>query len=146
MIQKKSFQSSLTPEEIKDRLRDYTLVPTPEVTNIPIGTNISYYTVDPTTKEKKFRIGGILESVDSKLRYIKLQNGGAKWSVQLGNSILYKKMNNDEYVDSIKRTIAEKFEQQIHELKTQNDYLKRKMVDYIQLKKENEMLKSKNSK
>ena len=67
-----------------------------------MNTHIRYYTKDRENPngEMKFRLGGFLSKIDEYHRYVILKNAkNVSWSVDLKNSILYKKINCEDYFD-----------------------------------------------
>ena len=85
-------QDNLTKDEIKQKLEGYIALKTKEDKKIlleltPYKIWIRYYNI--TTKQ--FRVGGLLQKVDSKLRYIKLinTNDNIIWSVQVKDNIIF---------------------------------------------------------
>jgi hypothetical protein len=90
----KTFQETLSNEDIKLQLKDYKKIE--DITTVSIGTHIKYFNIDTTTKQSKFRMGGILQKIDPQGRFITLSNGTLNWSVQLTSSILYQKLTDNE--------------------------------------------------
>ena len=121
-------QDKLTAVEIKEKLEDYVQIK--NFDNVLLNTHIRYFTkVKKNKKVKKvFRLGGFLKNKNNKDLYVVLTNGKASWSVQVKDSIFFRKLNLDE--------IKEQYEDEIDELKYQ---LKK-------YKKENKRLREKLSK
>lgn len=120
------YQEKLTKDEIKQKLKDY--IPVEDITKLPVGIHIRYFSINPKTKEKKFRTGGFVSRIDSKYRYIILRNDINKsWSVQLKDSILFQKMTSEEIRDQIKDQLKQKYgkyKEQVKILKEENRKLK----------------------
>ena len=83
-----------------------------------------YFTFNPKTGEKQFRLGGFLSKIDPEMKYVILQNGSFSWSVQLSGTVFFKKMSFTELKDELKEKIYKKFEKQINNLKKENFKLK----------------------
>jgi hypothetical protein len=125
---KTTIQEKLTQQEIEEKLEDYTEVE--DINKVPINTHIRYYTLKKDVNGKMtkvFRLGGQLKNKDNSDKYIILGNGKVTWSVQMKNTILYRKMKMDE--------IKDEYEMIIQDLK--NEILK--------IKKEKKNKKSKNN-
>ena len=126
----KSYQETLTSDEIKEYLKEYKLIE--NIDDVDLNKHIRYFDVDPKTKEKKFRLGGTYNKKDKENRYIILSNGNYSWSIQLDRVILFEKLNTKDIIDI--------YENKIKKLKNNNQIL-------VEEKKylENENLKLKNS-
>jgi hypothetical protein len=122
----KSYQSTLSDVDIAKKLTDYTKIKSPEVYKIPLGTHIRYFTVNPKTGEKEFRLGGTLNKLGDNNQYIVLSNGTFSWSVQLANSIIYKKLS----INELKETVKEDTKKEMTDLQKENKELK-KMIKQI---------------
>jgi len=99
---KKTFTDKLTKEEIEEKLEDYKKVD--DIYKVPLGTHIRYFTVSKGVK--KFRTGGLLHRNDGLPDYVICNNGRNTWSVQVKNTIFFRKMTikeiKKEYKDHIK--------------------------------------------
>jgi len=119
---KTTFQETLSKEEIEEKLKDYIKVE--DINKVPLNTHIRYFQVDEKTNDKVFRLGGFLINKDNSDKYIVLGNGSQSWSVQISNSILYKKKSVDdmklEYDEIIKN-----MQKKIDKYKTENKELKK---------------------
>jgi len=78
------------------------------IMNIPLGTHVRYFsTVD---NKKLFRRGGFLKLNNGLPKYVILSNGKNDWSVQVKNTVFYKKMSikeiKEEYEDYIEELLA----------------------------------------
>jgi hypothetical protein len=112
----KTFQESLSPNEIKEKLENYKRVD--EIEGIPLNTHIRYFTNDKKTGKKHFRLGGFLTKLDKE--YIVLSNGKLSWSVQKNNSIFFAKISNN----TISPKEIEKYDEKIQNLIEENKRLK----------------------
>jgi hypothetical protein len=86
-----TYTDTLTKEQIDEFLIDYEAVNNYD--EILLGSHIRYFIIDKENKENKFRLGGTVLKKNIEDGYIMLESGNLKWSVQLNNSILFKKIN-----------------------------------------------------
>jgi hypothetical protein len=121
---KKSYQDSLSPDVIKEKLEEYKQVE--DINAISLNTHLRYFTIDPKTNKKQFRLGGFLTKIDKD--YVILANGKLSWSVQINNTIFFQKLSfsdmKDELVKDITKKISKKYEKDIEELTIENKKLK----------------------
>jgi hypothetical protein len=125
-----TYQESLSDIDIAKKLEDYSRVKPSEVYKIPIGTHIRYFTINPKTGEKQFRLGGNLTKFGENGEYIVCSNGTFSWSVQLSNSIIYKKLSIAELKENTKKNIIDDSKKEMAELIKENKELK-KMIKEI---------------
>jgi hypothetical protein len=118
----KSYQEKLSPNEIKKKLEEYSQVD--DITNVPLGTHVRYFTINTKTGDKQFRLGGFLAKIDSKLQYVICQNGTLSWSVQIKNSVFFRKMSFSDMKEELIEKISKKYEDKIQKLKLENKKLK----------------------
>jgi hypothetical protein len=116
----KSYQDSLTPAEIKKKLEEYQQVD--DIIDVKIGTHLRYFTFNPSTGKKQFRLGGFLSKIDEK--YVVLNNGEFSWSVQLDKSVFFKKLSFSELKEELTEKISKKYEKRIIKLTEENEQLK----------------------
>lgn len=121
-----TYQSKLSDTDIAKKLENYSRVKTSDIFKIPIGTHIRYFAINPKTGEKQFRMGGNLSKYGENGEYIVCSNGTYSWSVQLSNSIIYKKLSTNE----LKENIEFESRKEISELIKENKDLK-KMIKEI---------------
>jgi hypothetical protein len=120
-----TYTQQLSEAEIKKKLEDYTRVKKEEVPSIPLNTHIRYFSINPKTGEKQFRMGGMLTKHDPNNQYIVCSNGTLSWSVQIANSIFYKKMTNNEYKEHIQTEVQDSVQDQLEVLIKENKELKK---------------------
>ena len=65
---KKSYQESLSPDEIKKKLEEYKQVE--DITKLPLNTHLRYFTINPKNGEKQFRLGGALSKFGDNNEYV----------------------------------------------------------------------------
>jgi hypothetical protein len=122
-----SYQSTLTTEDIKKKLENYVQVKTEDILKIPILTHIRYFSLNPKTGNREFRLGGIVTKFDPNGKYLVCSNGKLSWSVQLEGITIYKKLSNDELLQQTNEIIQ----------KTQQEA----MIENKKLERENRKLK-----
>lgn len=136
-----SYQNNLSPKEIKEKLEEYKRVD--DITSIALNTHLRYFTINPKTGEKQFRLGGFLTKIDSTKGYLILSNGQLSWSVQIANTIFFKKMTFQELKKELVEDIGKVYMDEMNKLKEEN----RKLKDALKnVKKEFEKKSSKSSK
>jgi hypothetical protein len=151
-----TYQDNLTKLQIKEQLKDYKEIN--DITMLSIGCHVRYFSTDPKTKKKLFRLGGSINKIDPEYRFIILTNGTISWSVQIANTSFWKKLTESEYKEELKEEIrkeimteepdnkpTQKLEKENLELKKElKDLSKRNDKLAEQLKKiENEIKKNK---
>ena len=149
---KKTYQEGLTNQEIKEKLKDYKQVS--DIKTVSIGTHIRYFHVDPATNKRIFRLGGTLTKIDPEGRFIMLSNGTITWSVQILNTVFWKKMTEDEIKEEIKEEIKKELmtegnidhslKEENHELKKEIKKLKKKLEEFEELEKNYKNMVKKN--
>jgi hypothetical protein len=89
-------QATFSDKDIKERLKGFSFVEDYE--DVKLGMSIRYFRIDPDSKEKQFRMGGIITFIDPDKRFIQLKNPSSNlrnlkpFSVQLnGMNELYMK-------------------------------------------------------
>jgi len=120
----KTYQSTLTKEDITKKLDGYIRVEASKLYKVPLNTHIRYFVVNPKTNEKQFRLGGFLTKLGDNNEYIILSNGNYSWSVQLSNTIFYKKMSNNELKEHIVTEIDDEIKNKMDKLVKENKELK----------------------
>ena len=70
---KKTYQEKLSPKEIKEKLLEYVQVD--DITTVPLNTHVRYFSFNPKTGEKLFRLGGFLTRKELDDPYVILSNG-----------------------------------------------------------------------
>tara|TARA_Y100000590_G_C15698035_1_gene1005865 strand:+ start:891 stop:1325 length:435 start_codon:yes stop_codon:yes gene_type:complete len=116
----KSYQESLSPAEIKKKLEEYQQVD--EIDDVKIGTHLRYFTFNPSTGKKQFRLGGFLSKTDKD--YIVMNNGEFSWSVQKDKTVFFKKLTFGDLKEELVEKISKKYEKKIIELTEENIKLK----------------------
>jgi len=136
-----SYQNNLSPKEIKEKLEEYKRVE--DIKTISLNTHLRYFSINPKTGEKQFRLGGFLTKIDATKGYVVLSNGQLSWSVQLANTIFFKKMTFQELKKELVEDIGKVYMDEINNLKNENKKLKDTLK---KVKKELEKKSSKSSK
>ena len=140
---KKTFQDTLTKEDIEEKLKDYKKVE--DITKVLIGSHIRYFLNDLKTKKPMFRLGGFLTKFGEDYKYLVLSNRENSWSVQLnGNNEFWVKINSKEMQEQIQteleEVIGDKYKKKYEDMKNQTDYVIKMLKDQ---QKENDKLKKK---
>uniref|UniRef100_A0A6C0H7L7 Uncharacterized protein n=1 Tax=viral metagenome TaxID=1070528 RepID=A0A6C0H7L7_9ZZZZ len=139
-----TYQERLTNTDIKEKLKDYIIVE--DINNVEIGTHLRYFIYDNISKTKKFRLGGNLCKIDNLGRFLTLTNGHIKWSVQIPNTIFYKKLSNEEYKEELKKEIMTELESDNNDLIKAKKLIKNLNIKIKNLIEENIILKKNNDK
>ena len=92
----KTFQESLTDDDIHILLEYYEQIN--NIHELKPGLLIRYYKISNENNKitKLFRIGGTIIKIDFDKQYIIVSNGKINWSVQIENSIFYRKITYDD--------------------------------------------------
>jgi len=134
-----TYQQNLTKQQIKEQLKNYKEVN--DITMLSIGCHVRYFSTDPKTKKKVFRLGGTVNKIDPEYRFIILTNGTVSWSVQIANTNFWKQMTESEYKEELKEEIRK-------EIMTEDGENNSQMLEKenMELKKELKELSKKNDK
>lgn len=135
-----TYQQTLSNQEIKEKLKEYKKVD--DIRKVCIGTHCRYFTYDPKTKEKLFRLGGNINKIDPEGRFVVLSNGTLSWSVQIAGTLFYQKMTESEYKDELKKEIKKEVMTEMNDgddetadMKKQIKMLAKKLEGYQELEK-----------
>ena len=102
----KTYQDSLSSDDIKEKLKEYKRVN--DIRKVIIGTHIRYFTKNKDTKTNVFRLGGFLSKFGEDYKYIILSNGTVSWSVQInGLNDIWAKMNSKEILKTAETEVEE---------------------------------------
>ena len=108
---KKTFQESMSGDEIKEKLKEYKKIS--DIKKVIIGTHIRYFTKDKDTKANVFRLGGFLTKFGDDYKYVILSNGSISWSVQNNSSNeFWAKMNSKEILQTAETEVEDKNKEQ----------------------------------
>ena len=130
-----TYQDKLTKQQIKEQLKDYKEVN--DITMLSIGCHVRYFSIDPTTKNKLFRLGGTVNKIDPEYRFIILSNGTVSWSVQIQNTIFWKKLTESELKEEIKQEVrkeimeTETSSKESLKLERENSELKKELKEIL---------------
>lgn len=117
---KKSYQDNLSPADIKQKLEEYTQVE--DIKKVPLNSHLRYFSFNPKTGKKQFRLGGFLTKIDKE--YVVLSNGSLSWSVQIKNTVFFQKLTFSELKEELTQKISSKYEKKIKKLMEENEKLK----------------------
>jgi hypothetical protein len=99
-----TYTDQLSKEEIQEKLADYSKVE--DIYKVPLGVHLRYFV--KKDGQMLFRMGGQLFKNNGLPEYVILKSGtNAQWSVQVKDTIFYRKMTlveiKQEYEDIIKK-------------------------------------------
>jgi hypothetical protein len=97
----KTYQKSLSDIDIAKKLEDYIKVKSNDIFQIPLNTHVRYFSTNPKTGQKEFRLGGVITKFGDNGEYVVLSNGKLSWSVQIKNTIFYKKLTLNEIKEKV---------------------------------------------
>jgi hypothetical protein len=121
----KTYQSTLSGGDISKKLEGYSRIEGNKVNQLSINTHLRYFTVNPKNNQKEFRLGGYLTKVGDNNEYIILSNGNFSWSVQIANTIFYKKLKLDEYKEQVVLEVDDSIKKKMDLLLKENKDLKK---------------------
>jgi hypothetical protein len=100
----KTYTDNLSKEDIEKKLEDYKKVD--DITKVPLDTHLRYFIKQGD--KLVFRMGGNLK-INTKLpEYVILKNAvGKEWSVQVKDTIFFKKMSISEIKEEYEKIIDE---------------------------------------
>lgn len=116
----KSYQEKLSPDEIKKKLEEYKQID--DIKEVSLNSHLRYFSFNPKTGEKQFRLGGFLTKIDKD--YVILSNGNFSWSVQIKDSVFFQKLTFQELKEELKEEISLKYKNKISKLVEENNNLK----------------------
>ena len=129
-----TFTESLSKEEIKNLLEDYDQITS--INELEKGTHVRYFSKLEDDKYK-FRMGGIIIIIKDK--YVIISNGKLKWSVQIKDTIFFKKKSLSKIKDDHKNEKM-KYEKIIDNQNKKIEELEKKLqqqkLEYLLLKKQ----------
>jgi hypothetical protein len=99
-----TYTDQLSKEEIQEKLADYSKVE--DIYKVPLGVHLRYFV--KKDGQMLFRMGGQLFKNNGLPEYVILKSGtNAQWSVQVKDTVFYRKMTlaeiKQEYEDIIKK-------------------------------------------
>ncbi len=116
-----TIQEQYTKEDIAKKLQGYKKID--NIEDIAVDTHIRYIIKDKETDEYKFRTGGFLKRKDNADKYIILSNGTKTWTVQVKDTIFFRKMSHEEEIQEIE----DYYEDEIKKLKKEIKKLKKEL-------------------
>jgi hypothetical protein len=118
-----TYTDQLSKEQIEERLEDYAKVD--DIYKVPLGVHLRYFINQ--NGEMRFRMGGQLYKNTGLPDYVILNSGTVQWSVQVKDSIFYRKMTlgeiKNEYQNIIDDLIQKnkKLKEEIKKLTEKNN-------------------------
>lgn len=122
-----TYTDKLSKKEIESLLLDYEKVD--NLKDVPIGTHIRYF--ENKDDELKFRTGGILTIKSGLPKYCILKNGKLSWSVQIANTIFFRRITIKEVKEEYEKILVQK-DNELNELRFLIRDLKKKIKSYEQ--------------
>lgn len=120
---KTTYTDQLSKEQIEEKLEDYTKVE--DISKVPLGVHMRYFS--NVGGKMLFRMGGQLKQNTGLPDYVMLSNGTAKpWSVQVKDTIFYRKMTINE-IKSEYQKVIDKLVEKNKKLKEENKKLKEEL-------------------
>ena len=102
-----TYTDQLSKEEIQDKLADYSRVD--DIYKVPLGVHLRYFI--KKDGQMLFRMGGQLFKNNGLPDYVILKSGNnAQWSVQIKDTIFYRKMTSTEIKEEYEEIIKKKNE------------------------------------
>jgi hypothetical protein len=98
-----TYTDQLSKEQIEKKLEDYKKVE--DIMKVPLGVHLRYFS--DVNGKLAFRMGGQLHKNTGLPEYVILSNGTAQWSVQVKNTIFYRKMVLQEIKEEYEKIILE---------------------------------------
>jgi len=116
-----TYTDQLSKEQIEKKLEDYKKVD--DIMKVPLGVHLRYFS--DVNGKLAFRMGGQLHKNTGLPDYVILSNGKTQWSVQVKNTIFYRKMVLQEIKEEYEKIILE-HKEKIKKLKDEIKLLKNK--------------------
>lgn len=120
---KVTYQEKLTADEIAEKLQGYVKVD--DIADVPVGTHIRYFKINPDGSQM-FRMGGLLQNKLNADKYVMLSNGKNTWSVQVKDTVFFRKMSHKEEIEALRAHYEKELEKK--------DAVISKLKKYIQAK------------
>jgi hypothetical protein len=115
-----TYTDQLSKEQIEKKLEDYKKVD--DIMKVPLGVHLRYFS--DVGGKLAFRMGGQLHKNTGLPDYVILSNGKTQWSVQVKNTIFYRKMVLQEIKEEYEKIILE-HKEKIKKLKDEIKTLKK---------------------
>jgi hypothetical protein len=113
----KTYTDRLDDDDIEDKLSDYVKVD--DIMTVNTHAHLRYFTLEldkkSGTMKRLFRMGGFLAKKDENKQYVVLTNGRMTWTVQIANTVFYRRLTVKE--------IKEEYEQEVGKLQLVNKKL-----------------------
>lgn len=116
----------LSKEQIEEKLEDYKKVD--DIFKVPLGVHMRYFS--NVGGKRLFRMGGQLYKNTGLPDYVILNSGTAQWSVQVKDTIFYRKMTLQEIKTEYQSIIDELIEKN-KKLKDENKKLTTQLSKYV---------------
>jgi hypothetical protein len=117
----RTFQEQLSGEDIMKKLQGYERVD--NISEIPLNTHMRYFKTNPDGTQI-FRTGGFLYNKQDSEKFIILTNWKNTWSVQIKDTVFFKKMSHKDEINAIHELYRAQLEEK--------DIVIEKLKKYIQ--------------
>lgn len=120
-----TYTDQLSKEQIEEKLEDYKKVD--DIFKVPLGVHMRYFA--NVGGKRVFRMGGQLYKNTGLPDYVILNSGTAQWSVQVKDTIFYRKMTLQE-IKTEYQTIIDELIEKNKKLKDENKKLNAQLDKY----------------
>lgn len=118
---KTTYQENLSADEIADKLQGYEKVD--NIADVALNTHLRYFLTQQDGSQT-FRLGGFLHNKTNAEKYIMLTNGRQCWSVQVKNSVFFRKMSHNDEIEALHMLYKKKIDKK--------DIIIDKLKEYIE--------------
>ena len=127
---KKTFQEQLSADEIAKKLQGYEKVD--DIAEVPLNTHIRYFKTNPDGTQV-FRTGGFLHNKQDPEKFVMLSNGKNIWSVQVKDTVFFKKMSHNDELDAIHALYKKKLNEKDEVIDKLKKYIRAKISNNEQI-------------
>jgi len=122
---KTTYQEQLSAEEIAEKMQGYEQVD--DIAEVPVNTHLRYFTIMPDGTQV-FRTGGFLQNKQQAETYVMLFNGKNTWSVQVKNTVFFKKMSHKDEITALHEYYKKQLNEKDAIIKKLKTYIKKKIL------------------
>lgn len=121
---KVTYQEKLSGDEIAEKLQGYEKVD--NIADVPLNTHIRYFKKQPDGTQV-FRTGGFLHNKQNADVYVMLSNGKSIWSVQVKDTIFFKKLSHNDEIAALHTLYKKKLDAKDKKIALLTKYIKSKI-------------------
>ena len=118
---KVTYQEQLTADEIAEKLQGYEKVD--DISEVPLNTHLRYFKTEKDGTQT-FRTGGFLQNKTNASTYVMLSNGKSVWSVQVKNTVFFRKLTHKEEITAIHNLYKKKLKEKDAIINKLKQYIK----------------------